>query len=186
MNNTRSYQEVTRRDLLKASSAAIAVGSLLMNRASAEQIDSESRPALNDSDHPEVSIGAERPNILWFVLDTVRAENLSLHGYARETTPYLDKFAERATVYTRAYSTAPWTPPSHVAMFTGLYTSWHGTDAMGGNRLKLDPSVLMSRFSGNWTITEFFKRLQSVVATGSIVRFLRHRRSINPMRYLGA
>jgi len=42
-------------------------------------------------------------------------------------------------------------------------------------------AMQLSRFSGNWTIADFSKRLQSVVAAGSIVRFLRHRRSINPM-----
>jgi len=30
---------------------------------------------------------------------------------------------------------------------------------------------IVSRFSGNWTIAEFLKRLQSVVAPSSIVRF---------------
>ena len=39
----------------------------------------------------------------------------------------------------------------------------------------------LSRFSGNWTIAEFSKRLPSVVVAGSIARFLRHERSINPM-----
>lgn len=43
------------------------------------------------------------------------------------------------------------------------------------------PDNDLSRFSGNWTLAEFHKRLPSVVAAGSIVRFLRHERSINPM-----
>jgi len=46
--------------------------------------------------------------------------------------------------------------------------------------------LFMCRFSGNWTIAEFTKRLRSVVGARSIVRFLRHRRSINPMSCLGA
>ena len=49
-----------------------------------------------------------------------------------------------------------------------------------------DRRFVVSRFSGNWTIADFSKRLQLVVAAGSMVRFLRHRRSINPMSCLGA
>jgi len=40
---------------------------------------------------------------------------------------------------------------------------------------------LLCRFSGNWTIADFSKRLPSVVAAGSIVRFLRHQGAFNPM-----
>jgi len=41
--------------------------------------------------------------------------------------------------------------------------------------------MVVCRFSGNWTIADFSKRLPSVVAAGSIVRFLRHQGSFNRM-----
>lgn len=63
--------------------------------------------------------GTGRPNVLLIVLDTVRAQSLSLYGHTRRTTPQLDRFAERAVVFDRAYSTAPWTLPSIASMFTG-------------------------------------------------------------------
>jgi arylsulfatase A-like enzyme len=62
---------------------------------------------------------AQSPNVLLIVLDTVRAQNLSLYGYARDTTPALRKFAKSCTLFERAVSTAPWTLPSHASMFTG-------------------------------------------------------------------
>jgi len=58
-------------------------------------------------------------NVLLIVLDTVRAQSLSLYGYEHETTPRLDRLAARAVRFDRALSTAPWTAPSHAGMFTG-------------------------------------------------------------------
>ena len=59
------------------------------------------------------------PNVLLIILDTVRSASLSLYGYSRPTTPNLERWAERGVVFQRAYSTAPWTLPSHASMFTG-------------------------------------------------------------------
>ncbi len=66
---------------------------------------------------------AERnaPNVLLLILDTVRAQSTSLHGYARRTTPVLDALADSGVRFDRAYSTAPWTLPSHASLFTGRY-----------------------------------------------------------------
>ncbi len=59
------------------------------------------------------------PNILLIVLDTVRSRNLSLYGYHRKTTPHLEEFARKSVVFEQAISTAPWTLPAHISMFTG-------------------------------------------------------------------
>jgi len=59
------------------------------------------------------------PNVLLVVLDTVRASSLSLYGYERQTSPNLDRFAKDGVVFSRAFSTSPWTLPSHGSMFTG-------------------------------------------------------------------
>ena len=70
---------------------------------------------------PPATPGA--PNVVLVILDTVRATSLSLYGYERETTPYLDGWAKDAVVFDWAFSTAPWTLPSHAGMFTGQYAS---------------------------------------------------------------
>jgi arylsulfatase A-like enzyme len=67
------------------------------------------------------------PNVLWIVWDTVRADHLSLHGYARPTTPFLDAWAKDARVFDDALSVAGYTLPSHASMFTGLMPSEHCT-----------------------------------------------------------
>ena len=65
-------------------------------------------------------------NVLLVVLDTVRAQSLSLYGYQRSTTPSLDRWARDGVVFESAMSTAPWTLPSHAGMFTGRWTHEFG------------------------------------------------------------
>jgi len=67
------------------------------------------------------------PNILIFVFDAVRAENLSVLGYDLPTTPNLQRLAEddELAVYPHAVSAATWTLPSSTSLFTGVYPSTH-------------------------------------------------------------
>jgi len=67
------------------------------------------------------------PDILLLVLESTPATHLSCYGYHRSTTPHLDQFATEGVLYEQAISAAPWTLPSHASLFTGLYTSQHGT-----------------------------------------------------------
>ena len=67
------------------------------------------------------SPGAGAPNVLLIILDTVRAANLSLYGYQRETTPVLARLAGTGVRFDQAISTAPWTLPSHASLLTGLW-----------------------------------------------------------------
>ena len=64
---------------------------------------------------------AGSPNVLFIVLDTVRADHLSLYGYPRSTTPTLKRLAENGIRFDRARATAPWTLPSHASFFTGRW-----------------------------------------------------------------
>ena len=69
-----------------------------------------------------------RPNLIMIVMDTVRADHLSLYGYFRDTTPFLDQLGAKSLVFDHAYSTAPWTLSSHASFFTGLLPSEHNCD----------------------------------------------------------
>lgn len=74
--------------------------------------------------------GESRPNILWIVWDTVRADRMSLYGHPRETTPHLERWARSARVFD-ATAVSCWTLPSHTSMFTGLFPGEHGVNALG-------------------------------------------------------
>lgn len=78
------------------------------------------------TDLPQNGEHAATPaSVIVVVLDTVRADHLSLHGYRHRTTPVLEKFAEECLVCDSARSTASWTLPAHGSLFTGLYPSQH-------------------------------------------------------------
>ncbi|MDT7040988.1 sulfatase [Candidatus Nitronereus thalassa] len=79
-------------------------------------------------------VSQQTPNVLFIVLDTVRAQSLSLYGYDRETTPRLKDFAATGARFDQALSTAPWTLPSHGSMFTG----YHGHELSTNWRVPLD------------------------------------------------
>lgn len=75
---------------------------------------------------PDAPLGT--PNVLLLILDTVRAKSLSLYGWPQSTTPKLDARAREGVVFEAAYSTAPWTLPSHSSVFTGKYSSLTSAD----------------------------------------------------------
>ena len=43
-------------------------------------------------------------NIIYFFIDALRADHLSVYGYNRQTTPNIDKLAARSSVFENAYS----------------------------------------------------------------------------------
>ncbi|MEM7199944.1 MAG: sulfatase [Planctomycetota bacterium] len=63
----------------------------------------------------------DAPNVLWIVLDTVRADHLSLHGYERATTPQLEELAKSSVVFDNAVAPCSWTLPTHSTLLTGRY-----------------------------------------------------------------
>lgn len=72
------------------------------------------------------SPGADQPNVLLIVMDTVRADHTSLYGYERDTTPNLKKLSEEATLYSNAIAAGDMTLTSHASLFTGMYAIQHG------------------------------------------------------------
>ncbi|HSK18822.1 MAG TPA: sulfatase-like hydrolase/transferase [Longimicrobiales bacterium] len=63
----------------------------------------------------------DAPNVLLIILDTVRAASMSVYGYHHPTTPNLEEIAAEGTVFEHAWSTSPWTLPSHSSIFTGRF-----------------------------------------------------------------
>jgi len=69
------------------------------------------------------STGSTRPNVLFIVVDTLRADHLTPYDYkVRDTTPEIQRrLAGPGTVVENAYSQAPWTLPSVVSFMTSRY-----------------------------------------------------------------
>ena len=69
-----------------------------------------------------------RKNMILFLADTFRADNLGVYGskYPKSLTPNLDRLAEASVVFTRTWSPASWTLPAQASMMSGLYPMQHG------------------------------------------------------------
>ncbi len=66
--------------------------------------------------------GDSRPNVLFILIDTMRADHLTPYGYKRDTTPQIAHWiTEQGTTVETAYSEAPWTLPSLAAIMSGRY-----------------------------------------------------------------
>ncbi len=66
-----------------------------------------------------------QPNVLILVYDAFSAMHISLHGYARETTPNLNRLADRATVFHQHYAGGNFTFPGTSSLLTGTYPWTH-------------------------------------------------------------
>ena len=65
-------------------------------------------------------------NVLFILVDTLRAERLGSYGYARETSPKLDQLAASGIRFARQLSQSSWTKCSMASMWTGLYPARSG------------------------------------------------------------
>ncbi len=101
---------------------------------------------------PVVSSGraSERPNVVFYVIDGGDADLMSLYGYGRPTTPFLEELAQEGVLFTRAHSNATWTQPSTVSFMTSLHHS-----VIGGLRRGVHSSSVPD---GAVTIAEHFRR----------------------------
>ena len=81
---------------------------------------------------PSGRLDAERPNVLIVMIDTLRADHLGCYGHGRNTSPNIDRIAVGGARFERAYSAAPWTPPSIASLFSSLYPASHHVLQYGG------------------------------------------------------
>jgi arylsulfatase A-like enzyme len=61
---------------------------------------------------------AKKPNVLWVVMDTTRADHLSMYGYPRATTPNLAALAAGGVLFENVFAESSWTAPTHYVMVT--------------------------------------------------------------------
>jgi len=67
-----------------------------------------------------------RPDVIFVLVDTLRADRLSLYGYARQTTPVIDELANHGIVFERVIAQSSWTKTSMASLWTGTYPAAHG------------------------------------------------------------
>ncbi len=76
--------------------------------------------------------------VIIVTLDTLRSDRIGGYGYELPTSPGIDAFARRSSVFEWAFAQYPSTMVSHLSAFTGLYPREHGVVQ---RRLKLSPEL---------------------------------------------
>ena len=71
--------------------------------------------------------GETKPDVVFVLIDTLRADHTGIHGYKRETTPNLKRIAEKGLKLENFFVNAPWTKPSVASIISGLYPTCHGS-----------------------------------------------------------
>jgi len=65
-------------------------------------------------------------NVLFILIDTLRAQHLSTYGYGRPTSPFLDVLASQGVRFGRQMSQSSWTKCSMASLWTSLYPQHDG------------------------------------------------------------
>ncbi len=60
-------------------------------------------------------------NVLFLLIDTLRAERMGIYGYSRDTSPALDRVARHGVRFQWNLAQASWTKASMASLWSGLY-----------------------------------------------------------------
>ena len=94
-----------------------------------------------------------RPNILMIGVDALRADHLGCYGYARDTSPAIDRLARQGALFENCLVPTPRTTPTIASIMTGRYPRHHGVrrlrDPLPSDQITL-AQVLQS--FGYWTL----------------------------------
>jgi arylsulfatase A-like enzyme len=85
---------------------------------------------IQDARSPTRASGPVHPNIVLILIDTLRADHLGCYGYARRTSPTIDRLAAEGAMFEQAIASSSWTVPSTMSLLSSLYEPVHGVDSL--------------------------------------------------------
>ena len=118
-------------------------------------------------------------NVLFIVVDCLRAKSCFCYGYERDTTPNIDKLANEGAIARRAITQSSFTLASAASMLTGTYPEVHGAigfyDRVSGYTTMLPEYLVdqgfettcfagMNFFTGPWGLDRGFNRIDFLEA----------------------
>ena len=65
-------------------------------------------------------------NILFIIVDTLRADHVGCYGYESARTPHIDGLASRGARFENVVTAAPVTAPSVATLLTSTLPNYHG------------------------------------------------------------
>ena len=72
------------------------------------------------------SVPTKQRNVVFYLVDTCRADRLSAYGHHRKTSKFLEKLAAMGARFDHCFSQSPWTKPSMAAILTSCYPTVTG------------------------------------------------------------
>jgi arylsulfatase A-like enzyme len=106
------------------------------------------------------------PNVVVIVVDTLRADHMSLYGYARPTTPNLDRLAVESVVFDRAFTVMSHTLPAHISLVTGVHPATHQVLSNGWTYDGPFPTLAERLGEAGWTTAAFVSGFPLVPDSG--------------------
>jgi arylsulfatase A-like enzyme len=108
-----------------------------------------------------------QPSIVMVMIDTIRADAQSHHGYPRPTTPRLSAWAAEGTDFSLALAASPWTGPSVASVVTGRYPDELGIRDLDDPLPRAAVTLAEALGEGGWTTG-------AVVSNGYIAPWFGH------------
>jgi arylsulfatase A-like enzyme len=115
---------------------------------------------------PAVAAGAAggaRPNLIVYLVDTLRADHLGCYGYALPTSPRIDRFAGEATLFLNGRAQSSWTKPAIASVLTGLFPVAHGAE-LRPQRIHESVETLAERLQASGYETALFTTNANITA----------------------
>ncbi len=79
-----------------------------------------------DGSHGTPRSETNRPSVLLYVVDTLRADALGCYGHPGSTSPSIDALAADGVLFERVVAQSSWTKPATASILTGLDPAAHG------------------------------------------------------------
>ena len=86
----------------------------------------DTRRPLGTAEDIERLTEREDLNVLFILVDTLRAGRMSVYGYERASTPFLKQLASEGILFENQLSQSSWTKCSMASLWTGLYPARSG------------------------------------------------------------
>jgi arylsulfatase A-like enzyme len=129
---------------LRAARAIAAIGGLLAGAVAAGCSQSPPSPANGDAAACKLPRGAAPPNIIFILVDTLRADRVGAYGRRTGLTPTIDRLAAEGVLFESTIAPAPWTLPSVASILTSLAPSIHKATSyrkMSAMERRLTPKI---------------------------------------------
>jgi len=82
----------------------------------------------------DTHVSEDRPNIILVTFDALAAREMSLYGYERKTTPFIDEWAKKAYVFTGVKSASNFTTSATASLMTGKRVWTHRVFQLEGSK----------------------------------------------------